>query len=141
MVTTIGYCAFAYCTGLTEVDLPLSVTTIRGFAFEDCSSLTELQIPSSVTAIGRSAFYGCSSLKRLRMPSDVTKVGEEAFEGVLLEHLELVGSRLSRAVAVRLRKHVVSNGTIVGCGLVGRRFGLFGRKILAPDDRVPDSCA
>lgn len=35
-VTSIGYSAFAYCSNLTDVD-----------------------IPNSVTSIGNSAFYGC----------------------------------------------------------------------------------
>jgi hypothetical protein len=69
----------------------------------------------------------------------VPKIAEEAFGEVLLERLELMGCRLSRAVVGRLRKHVASSGTIVGSGLAGRRFGLFGRKILDPEGRVPDS--
>jgi hypothetical protein len=72
-------------------------------------------------------------LKRLRMPSDVAEIREDAFGGVILERLELLGSRLSRAVAVRLRWHVASDGSIVGSGLAGRRSGFFGGKNLVPE--------
>jgi hypothetical protein len=70
------------------------------------------------------------------MPSDVAQIGEDAFGGVLLERLELMGCHLSGDVVDRLRKHVASNGTIVSPGLAGRRFGFFGKKIVAPEDGV-----
>ena len=60
-VTTIGECAFFYCTGLTSVTIPNSVTTIDNHAFGDCSSLTSITIGSGVTSIGKSAFSGSSS--------------------------------------------------------------------------------
>ncbi len=57
-VTSIGYSAFARCTGLTSITIPNSVTSIGSYAFEDCTGLTSITIPNSVTSIGSSAFYG-----------------------------------------------------------------------------------
>ena len=105
-VNSIGFAAFAYCTGLTSLELPNSVmeigddafghcsgltgnltipnsvTTIGGFAFDDCSSLTSLTIGNSVTAIGYYAFYNCSGLTdSLIIPNSVTSIGYRAFSG------------------------------------------------------------
>ena len=41
-VTSIGECAFAYCSSLTSVTIPNSVTSIADYAFEGCSSLTSI---------------------------------------------------------------------------------------------------
>lgn len=41
-VTNIGYQAFFYCTGLTNITIPNSVTNIGGSAFDFCRNLTEV---------------------------------------------------------------------------------------------------
>ena len=61
--TSIGYDAFNYCKGLTDVTIPDSVTSINSYAFCGCSSLTSITIPNSVTSIGYRAFDQCTSLK------------------------------------------------------------------------------
>ncbi|MBR4844022.1 MAG: leucine-rich repeat protein [Alistipes sp.] len=78
-VTTIGECAFAYCSSLTSVTIPDSVTTIGYGAFGECSSLTSVTIPDSVTTIGDAAFSGCSSLTSVTIPDSVTTIGDDAF--------------------------------------------------------------
>jgi len=55
-VTSIGYAAFAFCTGLTSVTIPDSVTSIGEEAFWACTGLTSVTIGSSVTSIGDNAF-------------------------------------------------------------------------------------
>ena len=55
-VTSIGYAAFRYCSGLTSVSLPSTVTFIGNDAFSNCTGLTTINIPDSVTFIGDDAF-------------------------------------------------------------------------------------
>ena len=64
-VTSIGYSAFAGCTGLTRLTLPNSVTSIRRSAFAGCTGLTELTLPNSVTSIEDYAFVDCSGLEKI----------------------------------------------------------------------------
>ena len=61
-VTSIGIYAFAYCSGLTSIEIPNSVTSISVYAFKDCSGLTSVSIGNSVTEIDEFAFQGCSGL-------------------------------------------------------------------------------
>ena len=78
-VTSIGYDAFASCSGLTSVTIPNSVTSIGEYAFFNCSGLTSVTIPNSVTNIGKSAFYGCSGLTSVTIGNSVTGIGSSAF--------------------------------------------------------------
>ena len=79
-VTSIGYAAFSYCTGLTEISIPNSVTSIGEWAFNCCTGLTEVTIPNSVTSIGYSAFEYCSGLTEVTIPNSVTSIGSSAFD-------------------------------------------------------------
>ena len=79
IVTSIGYSAFLYCTGLTSITIPNSVTTIGENAFFCCTGLTEVTIPESVTSIGSWAFSSCTSLTEVIIPNSVTSIGERAF--------------------------------------------------------------
>ena len=47
-VTSIGYCAFYNCQGLTSVVIPSSVTTLDEAAFVFCSALTSITLISAV---------------------------------------------------------------------------------------------
>ena len=80
-VTSIGWSAFQYCSGLTSVTIPNSVTSIGGNAFYGCSGLTSVTIPNSVTSIESGAFYHCSSLTSVTIPNSVTSIGNYAFYG------------------------------------------------------------
>ncbi len=78
-VTSIGWAAFEYCSGLTSVTIPNSVTSIEGGAFWDCTGLTSVSIPNSVTSIGAKTFEGCRGLTSVSIPNSVTSLGDDAF--------------------------------------------------------------
>ena len=78
----IGEYAFAYCSGLTSLTLPVGITSIGEFAFSGCSGLTSLTLPAGITSIGEYAFYGCRGLTSLNLPAGITEIGSDAlFEG------------------------------------------------------------
>lgn len=78
-VTSIGYAAFYYCSGLTSVIIPNSVTTIGNLAFQNCTSLTAVNIPNSVATIGNNTFFQCTNLTSVIIPNSVTSIGNYAF--------------------------------------------------------------
>ena len=80
-VTSIGDCAFRYCTSLKSITIPNSVMEIGSSAFSGCSSLTSITIPNSVTEIGVYAFKGCTSLTSITIPNSVTNIGDSTFWG------------------------------------------------------------
>ena len=77
----IGYGAFAYCSGLTSLNLPAGITEIGCAAFRGCSGLTSLNLPAGITSIGSIAFWGCSGLTSLNLPAGITSIGNYTFEG------------------------------------------------------------
>ena len=77
----IGEYAFAYCSGLTSLTLPVGITSIGEFAFSGCSGLTSLTLPAGITSIGEYAFYGCSGLTSLTLPAGITSIGDDTFSG------------------------------------------------------------
>ena len=77
----IGEYAFAYCSGLTSLTLPVGITSIGEFAFSGCSGLTSLTLPAGITSIGEYAFSGCSGLTSLNLPACITSIDKYAFSG------------------------------------------------------------
>ena len=80
-VTSIGYCAFIACTGLTGITIPDSVKKIDDYAFFGCTGLTNVSIPDGVTKISDYAFKDCTSLKSVAISGSVTEIGLQAFCG------------------------------------------------------------
>lgn len=79
-VTSIGYSAFYYCTGLASIDIPNnSVTSIESDVFYGCSSLTSVILPNSVTSIGMYAFRSCTNLASVTFGNSVATIEYEAF--------------------------------------------------------------
>ena len=80
-VTSIGYCAFAYCDSLASITIPVSVTSIGDLAFTYCTGLTSVTFGenSQLTSIGEDAFCECSSLTSLVIPDGATSIGDCAF--------------------------------------------------------------
>jgi hypothetical protein len=68
-VVLIGYEAFYYCPGLTNVTIPNSVTSIGNSAFVSCSGLTNIIVGTNVASIGIWAFSHCYSLTAIAVGS------------------------------------------------------------------------
>lgn len=64
-LTSIGFYAFIYCTGLTSVTIGDGVTYISEQAFFNCSSLTSVTIGNGVSYIEPEAFNQCTSLESI----------------------------------------------------------------------------
>lgn len=80
-VVSIGYSAFADCSGLTSVTMPDGITSIGNRAFMNCRGLTSVTIPSGVASIGDYAFSDCRGLTSVTIPNSVTGIGYHAFSG------------------------------------------------------------
>ena len=78
--TDIGIAAFAYCSGIEEISLPMTLTTIDDQAFFGCSALTGITIPASVTQMNYAAFASCSGLKSINIPQGVTTIDTYLFD-------------------------------------------------------------
>lgn len=77
-VTSIGYGAFAYYTGLVDVTIPNTVISIGSAAFTACTSLTNINLPESLKEIDEYAFSE-SGLTDVIIPEGVIKIGRDAF--------------------------------------------------------------
>ena len=78
-VTSLGYCAFFGCLGLTSITIPNSVTSIENAAFFGCWNLESVNIPNTITIIGDNTFEGCMRLPAINIPSSITNIGMFAF--------------------------------------------------------------
>ena len=67
--------------GCKQTTIPNGITSIGFQAFADCSGLTSVSIPNSVTSIGNGAFLGCSGLASVSIPNSITSIGNRAFSG------------------------------------------------------------
>jgi hypothetical protein len=87
--------------------------------------LTELEIPSTVATIGFGFICDCSALRRLKIPSDYRTPGKRWWGGVgnVVEHLTLIGARLSPEVVADLENYLSSTARVTGPDLAGQRFG------------------
>ena len=77
-IIEIGENAFANCSALTEVSLPLTLNKIKSGAFYR-TGLTKLVIPNSVTHIATNAFQYCNSITNVTIPDSVTTIESFAF--------------------------------------------------------------
>ncbi len=79
-VKSIGIFAFAGCTGLTGITIPVSVTTIESHAFAR-SGLKKIAIPSSVKSIKSSVFSNCKNLVSVTLPRGIKSLEYGVFSG------------------------------------------------------------
>ncbi len=80
-VIGIGKSAFASCSQIEVLSIPVSVAEIDELAFSGCSQIKEISIPDEVTEIGRMAFANCTSLKIVNFGEKLKKVDDYAFMG------------------------------------------------------------
>lgn len=78
-VTAIGDFAFAYCTGLTGIEISASVTEIGDYAFAYCTGLTAIEIPEGVTSLGEWLFMYCQNLESVTLPDGLTEISDYLF--------------------------------------------------------------
>ena len=76
---SVEVAAFAGCTSLEEVVLPLGVFELPDECFSGCASLVSFEMPYTVTSIGERAFLGCTALKALTVTENVREIGANAF--------------------------------------------------------------
>lgn len=98
-IYSIGYCAFYWCSALTNVNLAEGATYIGNQAFRNCSNLKSITMPDSVTYIGSQAFYDCSKLTSITIPKGVTEILKGTFRAcsaltqvVLHDNIEYIGN-------------------------------------------------
>lgn len=74
-IVSVGTYAFRYCTGITEIHLPLA-QSIASFAYAGCRNLAAIDLPSATTVAGN-AFSSCKALKSAILPQ-VTELTENS---------------------------------------------------------------
>ena len=61
-LTEISSKAFAECSSITKIILPLRLKKIGDYAFINCSSLSTVYLPSTLMTAGENIFAGCNKL-------------------------------------------------------------------------------
>lgn len=82
-IKSIGYTDFYGCTGITKVNIPLTVTTLGYASFYGCTGLTLMNIPNWITSISNACFQNCSGLTIITIPDSVVEIKASAFQGCL----------------------------------------------------------
>ena len=82
--------AFAYCSGLREVEIDSDIDTIPSRIFTSCHNLKSIYLPDNIKYISSYAFSYCSNLKDIRFSDNITYIEQGAFRGCRgLTHLTL----------------------------------------------------
>jgi len=76
---TIYYFAFAHCTSLTDIKLPIGLEHIVQEAFKACENLVAITIPATVTKVDSHSFRECYSLTDIYFLGDAPEVGKYPF--------------------------------------------------------------
>lgn len=77
-LTSIDLGAFAVCTSLEEITLPISITSIGQSAFSGCTSLKTVKHQGGGISIGTSAFYRCINLENFSFDG-ISVLGSDSF--------------------------------------------------------------
>ena len=87
-LSMIPYRAFAGCTSLTNVNLPMGVSEIGSYAFEGCENLSFINL-SNLSSIGEKAFYKCSALENISLSENRCYIGMYAFCATGLKNINI----------------------------------------------------
>lgn len=87
-ISTIGYCAFAYCSNLISVEFYSTDETkgyaenveIGSYAFAGCSVLETITLPDTLKHIRDYTFENCYMLSDVVLPSGLLSLGVSAFD-------------------------------------------------------------
>ncbi|MBQ1371559.1 MAG: leucine-rich repeat domain-containing protein, partial [Oscillospiraceae bacterium] len=125
-ITSIGGCAFANCTALTELNLPEGISSSAWGAFSGCTDLTSVMLPASLTDLSSDAFMRCTKLTAFQIAEENPVYSVDA-GGVLLNKSQTrlisfpCGRTGSYAVPDSVRS--IGYGAFEGCsGLTEIRF-------------------
>jgi uncharacterized repeat protein (TIGR02543 family) len=66
--------AFAWCTGLTSLEISSSVMSIADRAFYECTSLISIKATGSLSYLSGEAFGYCTGLKSAVLPSTISRL-------------------------------------------------------------------
>ena len=78
-VESVGECAFADCTALTDVCLHGTLASIGNGAFFADSRLASATLPDGLTDVSDFLLAGCSAAESITLPQQVTTIGKYAF--------------------------------------------------------------
>ena len=88
-VNSLGIYAFAYCSNLKSINLPVTQKTIPQSFLTSCKSLESIELPATVTNINTDAFYYCSNLKSINLPEGLQTISTEAFRYCKLDSITI----------------------------------------------------
>ena len=104
---------------ITRFDIPDGIDEIASAAFAFCSNLTEINMPNTVTQIGDHAFDS-TGLTNIKLSDELVTIGDYAFSQTKLDTIEFPASLHSFGTALLLKCHnlrkVRFNGDVENIG-------------------------
>lgn len=82
-IKEVSWCAFYYCSRLTQVQWHDGINEFDNRAFYGCTALTNIRLPKSLQTIAGGTFEKCVNLDfgNLVLPDRLQWIGDDAFQG------------------------------------------------------------
>jgi len=77
----VGSAAFSYCTALRTVSMGGGVQILGDYAFYNCTGLRTAELSAGLKQLGQRVFYGCAALEDMALPGPLETMGSYAFYG------------------------------------------------------------